>query len=65
MLHVNYSNIHNQDLNAHQKQFGLYLRTSGTSKDCIQHVSKLYDSVCYETQTILDKYSKNTETALS
>ena len=60
------ANIHNQDLNAYQKQFGLYLRTSGTSKDCIQHISKLYDSVCYETQTsILDKYSKNIDTALS
>ena len=66
MLHANYSNIPNQDLNAYQKQFGLYLRTSGTSKDCIQHISKLYDSVCYETQTsISDKYNKNTDTALS
>ena len=55
-------NIYNVELNAHQKLFGLLLRTSGTSKRAINKLCKMYDSVSYSTLTkILDNFAQRAQ----
>lgn len=54
------ANIYCLPLNAYQKIIGLCLRTLGTSKRTINKLSRLYESVSYNTLTnLLDKYSKD------
>lgn len=43
--------IRNQNLNAYQKLTGMCLRTSGTSKNTITKLNKLYECVSYNTLT--------------
>lgn len=53
------ANIHNQQLNAYQKMVGFMLRTSGTSKDTINKLSALHDTVSYSTiTTLIDGYAE-------
>ena len=60
------ANIRNCELNAYQKMYGFCLRSSGTCKRTINKLSKLCDSVSYNSLTnILDAFSSEARENIS